>query len=403
MFPNITVEVVSVPDGTSYDDHLNTLAAARNVPDVFMWGNVPDAVARGWAFKSNDLALNDPEYFLVTQAIREGGLINGNVYGLPAAMFIQGLAVNYDIFDELNLDPLPYTYTLDDLRQALADTTTSQTKGTDNFSIESWGTFVLNENIGFRTWDGEKFNFSSPEFAEIIEFMQEVVARRQTGHGGLNVGDDWLPEGAGWPWGTGFIAMQFEGSWQVNDWINHDSLFQFKVDMLPLPNERVIVIPDYIFIGASTPHPREAYELVKWMTYGLAGMTTRIELSIEHNRGGFNGVPLTAGNHPEIDAFFLQMYDSLPNFIRLYHSLATHPQNALLEPMKSVPGFRMSAFDVNTGVIGTLPHGDEVSFTMGQLIESIIRGERALADYAAEMDRIANQEYERAVEAVKDR
>jgi len=193
--------------------------------------------------------------------------------------------------------------------------------------------------------------------------------------------------------------LQFEASWSLGSFINGD--LPFDVDLLPLPNEKIIVVPDFIYIGSTTQHPAEAYELAKWMTYGYDGIFAKMDIIKNTEGASFSGVPLTAGKIPELDEFFLENYsDELPNFIKMYYSLSEKPENAYMEPFKTLPGFQMSFFDADTGVIGKV--GDEEkSLTMGQLVAAIIRGEKQLADYASEMDRIANAEYQKALEALK--
>ena len=394
-YPHVTVEIVTVPlnaDGTdgNYGDYLNTLAAQQNLPDVFMWTSVTDTVARGWLSDVSEYALGDQDYLNVTQAMREGGQVNGHVYGIPYAMFLQGMAVNFDIFDELNVPYLPFSYSLEEMRQAMANTTSASTRGSDNLNIQDWGTFVLSDDLGFFAFDGASYQFTRPEFAASVDFFRDLVARGHTGHGDFV--EPWAPEGS-WPWGDGYIALQLEASWALPGFVNGER--PFKADLMPLPNEKAIIIPDFIFIGANTQHPEWAYELAKWMSYGHDGQMTRLDIIPRTEGAGYPGIPLMAGHISAVDDFFLENYRPLENFIRLYGMLATHPQNFVMEPLKVIPGYTQSRFEGDTGVIGTVD-GEERSLSVDQLLTSILRGERQLADYAAELSRISTAEFERA-------
>lgn len=396
LHPQVTINIVEVPlkeDGTAgdYGAYLNTLASKKELPDVFMWTSVPDTAAAGWAASVTDYAANDVEYQNVVAAVRDGGKVNSNVYGIPFQMHLFGFIQNYNIFNELNVDPLPYTYTMDDLLAKIGAATSEKYRGTDNLAIEDWGALVLNDKIGFGTFDGEKYNFSSPEFAKAIDIYKEVVAKGYTGNGSFT--GPWLPEGKTWAWGDGFIALQYDATWSLAGMGKGER--PFEGDMVPLPNEKVILVPDFIYIGANSQSKEAAYQLAKWMSFGVDGMKGRIAIKEEKGITGYVGLPLNAGYDKEIDDYFLKEFSMFPSFLKIYASLKEKPQNVYVEGFKVVPGYTKSRFEGDTGVVGKV--GDqEQSLQMQQLIISIIKGEKQLADYAAEMDKVANKYLEEA-------
>lgn len=396
VYPNATVNVVEVPlneDGTpgNYGDYLNTLASQKALPDVYMWTSVPDTASAGWIADVSAYALKDPEYQNVVAAVRDGGVINGKVYGIPFQMHLFGIMQNYNIYDELNVDPLPYSYTLDDLLEKIAATTTDKYRGVDNFAIEDWGALVNSDTIGFGTFDGEKYNFSSEEFAKAINTYKEVVEKGYTGNGSFT--GPWLPEGAGWAWGEGYIANQYEASWAIPGFQNGER--PFKSDLIPLPNEKVVMVPDFIFVAANTANAEAAYELAKWMSFGVDGMKARMSIKDENGIVGYSGLPLNAGFDAEIDEYFLKDYKDFPMFLKVYASLKEKPENVYVEGFKVIPGYTKSRFEADTGVVGTV-NGEEKSMTMSELIISIIKGDKQLSDYAVEMDKVANNIYNEA-------
>ena len=393
VYPNVTINIVEVPlneDGSAgdYGNYLNTLAAQKALPDVYMWTSVPDTASAGWAADVSAYAEEDAEYQNVVAAVRDGGRINNKVYGIPFQMHLFGIMQNYNIYEELNVDPLPYSYTLDDLLERIAATTTDKYRGIDNFAIEDWGALVDSDTIGFGTFDGEKYNFSSEEFAKAIDTYKEVVEKGYTGNGSYT--EPWLPEGVNWAWGEGYIANQYEASWSIAGFQNGER--PFKSDLIPLPNEKVILVPDFIFVAANTENTEAAYELAKWMSFGVDGMKARMEIKDENGIVGYSGLPLNAGYDAEIDDYFLKDYEDFPMFLQVYASLKEKPENVYVEGFKVIPGYTKSRFDADTGVVGTV-NGEEKSLTMSELIIAIIKGDKQLSDYAAEMDKVANKIY----------
>lgn len=393
VYPNVTINIVEVPlneDGTAgnYGDYLNTLASQKALPDVYMWTSVPDTAAAGWAADVTAYSTDDEQYQNVVAAVREGGQVNGKVYGIPFQMHLFGIMQNYNIYEELNVDPLPYSYTLDDMLAKIAATTTDKYRGIDNFAIEDWGALVNSDTIGFGTFDGEKYNFSSEEFAKAINTYKEVVEKGYTGNGSFT--GPWLPEGASWAWGEGYIANQYEASWALADF--KSGARPFKSDLYPLPNEKVVLVPDFIFVAANTANAEASYELAKWMSFGIDGMKARMTIKDEFGIVGYSGLPLNAGYDAEIDEYFLKDYVDFPMFLKIYASLKEKPENVYVEGFKVIPGYTKSRFDADTGVVGTV-NGEEKSLTMSELIIAIIKGDKQLSDYAAEMDKVANNIY----------
>ncbi|MDF2542339.1 MAG: extracellular solute-binding protein family 1 [Herbinix sp.] len=393
VYPNVTINIVEVPlneDGTAgnYGDYLNTLASQKALPDVYMWTSVPDTASAGWAADVSEYATADTDYQNVVAAVRDGGQVNGKTYGIPFQMHLFGIMQNYNIYEELNIDPLPYSYTLDDLLEKIAATTTDTYRGIDNFAIEDWGALVNSDTIGFGTFDGEKYNFSSEEFAKAINTYKEVVEKGYTGNGSFT--GPWLPEGVNWAWGEGYIANQYEASWAIPGFQNGER--PFKSDLIPLPNEKVVLVPDFIFVAANTANAQAAYELAKWMSFGVDGMKARMAIKDENGIVGYSGLPLNAGYDAEIDEYFLKDYADFPMFLQVYASLKEKPENVYVEGFKVIPGYTKSRFDGDTGVVGTV-NGAEKSLTMSELIISIIKGEKQLSDYAVEMDKVANNIY----------
>ena len=95
----IRIEIVMPIDGSSYDDFLGTLAAAGELPDVFMVNSVPSAVINQWALDISDLASADDEWKDIPQALTEAITYNGHVYAVPAGQYYMGLFANLDLID----------------------------------------------------------------------------------------------------------------------------------------------------------------------------------------------------------------------------------------------------------------------------------------------------------------
>lgn len=396
LYPNATIEIVEVPlneDGTAgdYGAYLQTLAAKKDLPDVFMWTSVPDTAADGWSADISEFATADEDFQNVVETMRNGTLVNGKVFAVPYQMHLFGLIFNADIFNEMNVNLPDYNYSLEELTTMISETTSDVYKGTENLAIEDWGAMALSDTIGFGTFDGEKYNFDSPEFAQAIEIYKGMVERGEVGHGRYS--EPWLPEGVSWAWGEGYVAVQYDASWSVAGMMNGN--VGVEGDMYPLANEKVVIVPDFVYIADNSEHKEAAYELAKFMSFGLDGTLERIAIREAEGIDSYYGLPLTAGYNEEIDNYFLSDYEDFPMFQQIYRDLKEKPENSYLEGYKIVPGYAQSRFTADTGIIGNVD-GTEKSLTIEELVFAMVRGEKSVADYGAEINKIANKHYEEA-------
>ncbi|MGL5676579.1 MAG: ABC transporter substrate-binding protein [Cellulosilyticaceae bacterium] len=392
--PEVEIEVITLPEGTNYDNYIATLASSGQMADVFMWASVSEAILNGWAADVSEYALADDEYSLINPATREGGQVNGKVYGIPKGMNYMGLFMNEDLFAQNNVTPLEFGYTVDEMLTAIEKNTTSKSKGVDNFNVEAWYPFTQNPSYGFQSYDGETVHFDSEEYAKGIELAQRVTQNNWDMKNTTPV-DFFGTEG--WAWGEiGGIALQLEGTWNLTGLKN---VADFKYDYVGLPGGHAILINDYIFVSDVSKNKEAAYDFSKWMSYSLEGITERFDIADESDYT-YNAIPLITTNE-EINARYFKTIEEFPGFIEAYNKISENPELLHVEGFKEVSGFRSAIFAADTGVQGKNADGTTYSMTIEQLRTAIIKGEYKLSDYTSKMNDIANLELKTAREQVE--
>jgi len=331
--PNIKVEIdkaITWP----WDEKLGAAAAAGKLPDVFFVFNAPGNVASGWLGDMTPYLEADAEYKdeNIFGNLSDTGKYNGKQYVLPNQLFAQGVLINVDLFNKENI-PLPSPdWTIEEFE----DIAKKLTKPSENqFGLENIlgarELFVpqFDPSLGWLTYDGTKFNFDNPAWAETIHWINKLVYQDK-----VSVDFYERPEQDKW-FGkdkSGFIAgkvgMKIDANWAFGD-VQKNA--KFKWDFLPLPGkegQRVPLITDYIGMSANTKHPKEAFEFIKWMTYSKEGWMERIN-NIEKP---ITTMPLS--NDPEVwDAYMNTTYTApgLKNVISMI-------PNGFVDGIKWLPG-----------------------------------------------------------------
>ena len=328
-YPNITVELRTDIGGTGGEftgNLLNALAAGL-LPDVFAIDNVPTGYYNGMLADISEYWDNDPETELIYDNIANTGIFGDKRYALPSFQFVKGIYINITLLESYNI-PLPdkdWTY---DEFVALAREIRQVGRNDFVYGIDPWygaldfeTTFPMQDNadIGYNTWDGERFNFTSQAWIDAynlkLDLMQERVVADYTEEELEIIGDIW-------PWFEGLVGLKIDGSWNL--WMI-DDMYQsngLEVGFWPYPGGSAGQFPptilDYLVVSSQTDYPEEAYLLAKWMSFGKEGWMLRLEAMKDRGDLYLDRYPIA--DYPEVWSeidYFLNYVEGLAENIEL--------------------------------------------------------------------------------------
>ena len=328
-YPNITVELRTDIGGTGGEftgNLLNALAAGL-LPDVFAIDNVPTGYYNGMLADISEYWDNDPETDLIYDNIANTGIFGDKRYALPSFQFVKGIYINITLLESYNI-PLPdkdWTY---DEFVALAREIRQVGRNDFVYGIDPWygaldfeTTFPMQDNadIGYNTWDGERFNFTSQAWIDAynlkLDLMQERVVADYTEEELEIIGDIW-------PWFEGLVGLKIDGSWNL--WMI-DDMYQsngLEVGFWPYPGGSAGQFPptilDYLVVSSQTDYPEEAYLLAKWMSFGKEGWMLRLEAMKDRGDLYLDRYPIA--DYPEVWSeidYFLNYVEGLAENIEL--------------------------------------------------------------------------------------
>lgn len=290
-YPNITVEkdkAIVWP----FEESLATAAAAGNMPDVFWLKDVPLGVQNDWLYDISGLWDADEEALTVYKNTAAAMVYNGKRVASPTFQFVMGVYLNKTLFEKNNV-PLPsYNWTIDEMLELAKKF--SKPKDYIYGIHGPWGNLLFDEyfpmqhdeKLGYNTWDGEKFHFTSQHWIDgynkKLELINLKIADVMTGEEKKKEFGD---ENA-WTFQKGHVAMQIDGSWNTG-WLPADMQKSGAgdVEFYPYPGgaagQRMPAILDFIGVSSTTKHPEAAYELSKFMTWGKEGWLKRIDIMKE--------------------------------------------------------------------------------------------------------------------------
>ena len=374
-----------------WDGSLATQASAGNLPDVFMMSNVPTAFANDWLMDITEIAEADEEFGQIADATVEAARIDGQVVSVPFAQHLSGYYVNRDILNDLNLDLAEYGISPEEFFDLIRSSTDigQDLVGLANAAqIVDWYPGSVSEDMGYFTYNFEDGTYSldSDVMAEGVNTARDLGANGYT-YATLPEEDKERISGGdeGLAFRSGNIAFMFDGTW-MNTALTEEADFDW--DFIGIPGGTSILINDFLGIAQNTEHPEEAYEFAKFMSFGQEGFTTRMNI-VEENNFGFNTLPITT-NQEVLDRYWSLV--DVPGIQAAYEDI----DQAMVEPFKVVPGFANSRYEATTGV----SIGEEENANVSHIINESVAGNISYQDYASQLQTLAQQAHDEAVEAM---
>ncbi len=326
IYPNIHVETVFEDVGT-YNTTLSTLINNGETPDVLMSSDADYALSNRIFLDIAKYWDSDDETPLLAATINEANIgcygLTGHRYSVPMKFFPNAIAVDRNVLKKLSIDIPDQNWQWSDFINIIKAGKQPKTiDGTEYFGcftdqnrLDSlYGIVVGGDIIGEFGFDGKDFDLSAWAVGEQeggdLRVNGYLAPKRDT-----LANEDWLGDPSAWCGFSGHVATFTESFWTYqNLWFakNEDGVSNmefYNLDIVPYVVPAVnkedtsklhntIATMDFGGVGSSTKYPREAYELMKFMTFGIDGWYARIAIYNDESIVNASGQPLRAAAMP---------------------------------------------------------------------------------------------------------
>lgn len=396
---------VKIEEGISinaYDDSMDALATKNKLPDVYMLSRLDYGLNRGFVTDLTEYAEADADWDKIPKPIEEAVHFGKGIYAVPFAMHMMGYFANIDLLEDHDL----YTQVADgemtmaefeNIVGTMANYKTSRKEiglSAENTILE-WYPASVDPNLGWFTWDGEKYNLNSDAFKSGIEktaqFHQNgwtydslTEDERELNFGGITSAVDL--------WNKGQLALRWGVTYETPDM--HDNA-NFEIQFLGVPGGRTPIVGDYLAISSTCQNVDLAYKFAKWMSFDPDGIRKRIEL----DDGVTNTLPITTD--ATIVGEYFAHFDDIGGIEEKYETL----DNGIVEGVKVIPGYTGSRWNYATGKEIKDPHSDGniTNAKIGDVIDACWYGTLVYAEYAKDIDAAANSWYQYTIRSYKDK
>lgn len=288
IYPNITVEVIRTTTANVTAD-LTNYAANNSLPDIFFFLDLDPLLASPYMADITEYIENDEEaQTKLYPTIRQMGYIDGERCFFMGGEFLPATVyLDANVFETMNVEMPAQDWTWEqfvELTQSMTDPTQNIWAYTNGmYAPVTFGPISLTENaIGEFGWNGESYNFESG-WAEALELQQENVRLGNTCVGGSEAYLAVDPANE-WPGQTGHVAVLTDAFWTLNNIYTKPLALDRGIKMVPYnppvgaENGGQLAFLDSVAVSSGCEHPREAYELMKYLCWGKDGWMKRCEL-----------------------------------------------------------------------------------------------------------------------------
>lgn len=359
VYPNINVQVVGFEG--DLNPYLTTQAASSTLPDVvFGWENLNFPVSQGWVYPLDDFLAKDEESKNISATALNGFKFGGKTYALPKGLQFNGVMVNLDLVDQLNMDPPTYDWTVDQFKEYLKKATTDKYSGINHlWAFDEVMSGVMSKDLNQLAYDQNSgtFKFTAGSWVKAISLQKELKAVPGLVSDDLK-NDKLREEGKEDDYQKKFgkdadalregkVLMGLHGTWDLG-WIR---TMNYKFDLFPMPQDpevgyRQVLHADYAYMTSTAKEPEAAYQFVKWMSFGKQGIISRLEL--EKNKVDGEGKPtpdffIPSSNDPDVVAAF-EALEIVPNGVKYMHKNMNKTFRG--DYYKIVPGWDKAMWEV---------------------------------------------------------
>ncbi len=404
LYPNITVNPV-YENVATYNDTLLTLVNNQETPDVIMYSDCDFALSNFLLSDVSGFYNSDPETSQLASTINDCGIGcygTSARYGVPVKFFPGVMYIDMNVLEALNVEAPSRNWTWADMIQLIKDCTVLDSPdgmayygcGYYNRLDSYYGIAAAQTIQGEFGFDGTDFDLSvwavgEQEFSD-LKLGGYIAPTTET-----QEMEDWMGDWEAWCGASGHVALFTEAFWTYQGTWATEAYDQYALDIVPYvvpavseedasADHHSIATIDFGGITTSCQYPREAYELLKFMSFGVDGWKTRIEAYNDTSITNASGLALKYDVMPAPITTNEEVWDG---YIDMYCSDMDEEHKALWEEyfascMQPIPyGW--------TSIAGYWNYCAEYFNSIG-IHDLVDKGTAKAADYAEEATRKAN-------------
>lgn len=335
LYPNIKV-TATFGDVSTYDDTLLTMVSNQQSPDIIMFSDADFALSNQLLMDISSYWDSDPETKELATTINDceiGTFQSGGRFAVPVKFFPGVVYVDRNVLETLNLEVPTQQWTWNEMIQLIKDATVlDSSDGMAYYGLSVYnrldslyGVAAAQSIIGEFGYDGTDFDLATWAVGEqemsdlkIAGYVAPVAETPEM--------EKWMGDWYGWAGASGHVAVITEAYWTYQGTWATEAYDELNLDVVPyvIPavseedasaDHHSIATIDFGGVTNGCAYPREAYEVLKFFSFGINGWKARIAMYNDETVTDSSGLalkhvvmPAPITTNEEIWAAYIDMY-----------------------------------------------------------------------------------------------
>lgn len=257
-----------------YLDYLSLLEQSASLPDLLIFPSIPRIDEKHILIDLKKYVDGDEEYQRIPLPLRTAAAYSGSLPALPLRYYLEGYFVNRSVFQAQKLNApgfgSSFSFFFSSVK-ALAAKKSGVTALGQFYEIPFWYPVIQQKKPTlWGAYADGTFSLTGQSFREGVSYASQLRAACYP-----DTEPDELPEETAASllkkWKNGSLALYYGSTAELGE----IKAVSFEVSFIGIPCDRPLLDADYIGITKSCTHPKEAFALLKWLSYGESGLAVR--------------------------------------------------------------------------------------------------------------------------------
>ena len=360
----------------SYLSYLELLDHSASLPDVMIFPSLSAISEKVILTDITDMVAAEQDWKEVPLPLQNAVTTADSIFAVPLRYSLEGYFVNHNLFEKEKISVPSFAWTLSRLSSNIRKfAANNQIIPVSNFyEIPLWYPLLKDDSAVWGAYEKNGFDFESKTFSAGIQYARQLKKGCYPDADAENL-PAYRQSTVQSQWQSGQTAL-FYGNTQNLSEIKSNA---FTGSFIGIPGQLSVIDASYIGITANAAHKKEAFALIKWLSFGSDGVKKR--LSSESNPMT-NQIPLTKNNN------LLQQFLNQCNYGGVAEALEQIDQ-AVVNGEDYLPQYHNVMFQTQYSL-----GNQQGAHSLEEILQMAIDGKLAYAEISTELNRLVHRKEE---------
>lgn len=357
----------------TYLSYLDLLDHSASLPDIIIFPSLSAISEKLILYDITDMVTAEQDWKEVPIPLQKAVTTAENIFAVPLRYSLEGYFINQDLFQKEKLSVPSFGFTFNYFTQSIQNLTANkQIIPLSNFyDIPLWYPLTKEDSAVWGAYGKNGFDLENKIFSTGIHYAWQLKKECYSSADAANL-PAYSPNTAQSQWKSSKTAFLYESTQNLSD-IKTDT---FTGSFIGIPGKTSVIDASYIGITANAAHKKEAFALIKWLSFSSDGVKKRLSST---SNPMTNQIPLTQNSN------LLQQFLKQCNYKGIAEALEQINQ-AVVKGDDYLPQYTNVMFQTQYHLSDS-----QESYSLEKILQMAIDGKFSYAEISKELNRLVHR------------